>query len=211
MNEFQFVPDESCFALIFDCDGTLVDTTRVHLAGYNSALLEYEKKMPWEWYSTRLGIPARELLLSFAAELGINLEIDRAMEIYARTFHERLALVSEIALVSNLARTYCGRLPMAVASNGSRDHVVASLTQVGLLPLFDVILGREAVAHGKPAPDLYLEAARRLSVAPEKCIVFEDSKEGLEAARRARMRAYDVSFAMTAQKASLESMPDTSK
>jgi HAD superfamily hydrolase (TIGR01509 family) len=91
-------------------------------------------------------------------------------------------------------------LPTAVASNGNTDHVVASLTKADLLPLFDVIVGREAVAHGKPAPDLYLEAARRLSVAPNLCVVFEDSLECMEAARRAGMRAYDVSSIVAAQR-----------
>jgi HAD superfamily hydrolase (TIGR01509 family) len=69
-----------------------------------------------------------------------------------------------------------------------------------LLPLFNVIVGREAVAHGKPAPDLFLETARRLGVAPELCVVFEDSPEGMEAARSAGMRAYNVSFAVAAQR-----------
>jgi HAD superfamily hydrolase (TIGR01509 family) len=200
MSELQFSPDESCVALIFDCDGTLVDSAQVHLAGYNAALAEYGKVMLWDWYSSRLGIPARDLLLIFAEEFGVALNIDQAMTIYANAFHENLALVSEVTLVAELARAYREKLPMAVASNGSSDHVIASLAKADLLPLFDVIVGREAVAHGKPAPDLYLEAARRLGVAPELCVVFEDSQEGMEAARRAGMKAYDVSFVVAAQR-----------
>jgi len=200
MSQFQFSPDKSCAALIFDCDGTLVDSAPVHLAGYNAGLAEYGKVMSWDWYSYRLGIPARDLLLIFAEEFEVPLNIERAMTIYATAFHENLSLISEVTLVAELARSYCGKLPMAVASNGNTDHVIASLTKADLLPLFDVIVGREAVAHGKPAPDLYLEAARRLSVAPNLCVVFEDSLEGMEAARRAGMRAYDVSSVVAAQR-----------
>jgi Haloacid dehalogenase-like hydrolase len=69
-------PDESCVALIFDCDGTLVDSAQVHLAGYNAALAEYGKVMLWDWYSSRLGIPARDLLLIFAEEFGVALNIE---------------------------------------------------------------------------------------------------------------------------------------
>ncbi len=200
MSELKFSPDESCAALIFYCDGTLVDSAPVHLAGYNASLAEYGKVMSWEWYSSRLGIPARDLLLIFAKEFEVPLDIDRAMMIYANSFHENLALIREVTLVAELARTCRKKLPMAVASNGNSDHVIASLAKADLLPLFDVIVGREAVAHGKPAPDLYLEAARRLSVDPELCVVFEDSPEGMESARRAGMRAYDVSFAVAAQR-----------
>ena len=196
MSPFHFSPDDSCDALIFDCDGTLVNTAKVHLAGYNAALIEYGTTMAWEWYSSRLGIPARDLLLLFAAEFNVDLQIERAMEIYADAFHDNLGLVTEVASVAALARTYYTKLPLAVASNGNRDHVRASLGGVRLLQLFDVIVGREQVEHGKPAPDLYLEAARRLNVAPERCVVFEDSREGIEAARRAGMRAFDVSFAL---------------
>ncbi len=200
MSEIEFSPDESCAALIFDCDGTLVDSAPVHLAAYSAALAEYGEVMSWEWYSSRLGISARELLLIFAREFSVPLDIDRAMMLYVNSFHENLALVREVMPVAEIARTYRQKLPMAVASNGSGEHVIASLTTAGLLPLFDVIVGREDVTHGKPAPDLFLEAARRLGVLPELCVVFEDSREGMEAARRAGMRAYDVSLVAAAQR-----------
>jgi HAD superfamily hydrolase (TIGR01509 family) len=75
---------------------------------------------------------------------------------------------------------------MAVASNGRRRNVEATL-RVGtkLLPLFDCIVAAEDVVHGKPEPDVFLEAARRMKVDPDRCVVFEDSNEGLEAAQRA--------------------------
>jgi beta-phosphoglucomutase-like phosphatase (HAD superfamily) len=100
MSRFQFSPDESCAALIFDCDGTLVDSAPVHLAGYNAGLAEYGKLMSWDWYSSRLGIPARDLLLIFAKEFEIRLNIERAMTIYATAFHENLSLISEVTLVA---------------------------------------------------------------------------------------------------------------
>jgi len=81
---------------------------------------------------------------------------------------------------------------MAIGSNGRLGNVEASLKATGLLSLFDTIVTAEQVPHGKPAPDVYLEAARRLDVAPEFCIVFEDTDEGLEAAHRAGMRGLDI-------------------
>jgi len=83
-------------------------------------------------------------------------------------------------------------VPMAVASNGRRENVEASLTVTKLRPLFDFIVAAEDVERGKPAPDVFLEAARRMAVSPARCVVFEDSDEGLEAARRAGMRTIDI-------------------
>jgi HAD superfamily hydrolase (TIGR01509 family) len=81
---------------------------------------------------------------------------------------------------------------MAVASNGRRGIVEASLTATKLRPLFDYVVAAEDVARGKPEPDVFLEAARRMGVAAADCIVFEDTDEGLEGARRAGMRRVDI-------------------
>jgi beta-phosphoglucomutase-like phosphatase (HAD superfamily) len=82
---------------------------------------------------------------------------------------------------------------MAVASGGTREIVKATLLATNLLALFDAVVTIEDVqGRGKPAPDIFLEAARRLRVSPNECTVFEDSDEGIEAARLAGMTATDV-------------------
>ena len=81
---------------------------------------------------------------------------------------------------------------MIVASNGRRRNVEASLHVTGLLPLFDDIVSADEVAHGKPAPDVFLESARRAAAPPADCVVLEDSDEGLRGAAAAGMRAIDT-------------------
>ena len=81
---------------------------------------------------------------------------------------------------------------MAVASGGIRPVVERTLTATGLISLFDTLVTADDVMRGKPAPDIFLLAAERLAVAPADCIVYEDGDPGLEAARRAGMRAVDV-------------------
>jgi HAD superfamily hydrolase (TIGR01509 family) len=81
---------------------------------------------------------------------------------------------------------------MAVASNGVRKNVEATLIATRLRPLFYTIVTAEEVKRAKPAPDVYLEAAHRMRVAPGRVVVFEDSNEGLEAASRAGMRSFDI-------------------
>jgi HAD superfamily hydrolase (TIGR01509 family) len=192
MPDLRFSLDEPFSALIFDCDGTLVDTARAHLAAYNVALAKAREEMSWQWYSTRLGVPARELLIELFEERQLELAIEEAVADHARAYQASFPQMREITAVAEVARAYHGKVPMAVASNGIRANVVGSLRGAGLLDLFDSVVGVDEVEQGKPEPDLYLEAARRLNVAPEDCIVFEDTAEGLEAAHRAGMRTRDV-------------------
>src|SRR5207248_3032980 len=81
-----------------------------------------------------------------------------------------------------------GSLPLAVASGGHKAIVVKTLDALGLTQKFDVIIGAEDYLHGKPAPDPFLEAARRLGVLAKKCLVFEDTQIGVQSAKAAGMQ-----------------------
>ena len=180
-------------ALIFDCDGTLVDTAPAHLRALQKALEPLALTMPAEWYFPRGGLTPEALLDEYEATLdGVRLARESLMERYNVAFGIGLDELKEVAAIAAIARRWHGRTPMAVASNGRKANVTASLTVTKLLPLFDYVVAAEDVEHGKPAPDLFLEAARRMKVKAEECMVFEDSDEGLEAARRAGMAVIDV-------------------
>jgi HAD superfamily hydrolase (TIGR01509 family) len=87
---------------------------------------------------------------------------------------------------------YYGRLPMAVATGGGRAVVSKTLNALSLLDRFDAIVTADDVKNGKPAPDIFLEAARRLNVAPELCCAFEDGEAGFVSARAAGMTVIDI-------------------
>jgi beta-phosphoglucomutase-like phosphatase (HAD superfamily) len=180
-------------ALIFDCDGTLVDSAEAHFYSLQQALAPLGLTMTPEWYHPRHGLGPEDLLDAYEAEFKV--ESLARVDFYERANHAYLSsvhLIQEIKVVTSVAREWFGRVPMAVASNGVRKNVEATLIATRLRPLFYTLVTADDVEHGKPAPDVYLEAARRLRVNPERAIVFEDSDEGLEAARRAGMRAYDI-------------------
>jgi len=101
--------------------------------------------------------------------------------------------VLEVQSVVDAARHFSESKPMAVASAGGREIVLATLNAAGIASIFDHIVTIEDVGKAKPEPDIFLCAASLLRVAPKNCFVFEDSKEGVEAARRAGMRCIDVS------------------
>ena len=184
-------------ALIFDCDGTLVDSAPAHLHSIQQALEPLGLTMMEEWYHPRHGLGPHPLIDEYEAEFGVSSpipKIDRDA-FFARNnaaFQAAIPLIQEITFVADIARAWHGRVPMSVASNGVRENVEASLVSTKLRPLFDHVITADDVKHGKPAPDVYLEAARRMMVDPAKCIVFEDSDEGLEAAHRAGMRGIDI-------------------
>ncbi len=188
-------------ALIFDCDGTLVDTAPAHFHAISSALATQGHTMQQDWYMERVGLTPDALLdqhEQHAATLDQTLgplDRDTVYGTYNKHFQAGLPLLKEVSVVADLARAYASRLPMAVASNGRLANVTESLRVTGLLPLFQTIVSADDVAKGKPAPDVFLEAARRLGVEATACVVLEDSDEGLRAAQAAGMHPVDIRLA----------------
>lgn len=185
-------PDAPFEALIFDCDGTLADTMPIHHECLATALARHGTTLPWDWYIARNGVAFTAMIDEVKRELGHSPEPDALMAELPQLYRERVHKVEEIAQVAAIARQHAGQVPMAVASNGEAELVHATLDAIGLKDLFQAIVTIEDVAQGKPEPDVYLEAARRLGVEPGLCVVYEDSDVGLEAARRAGMRRIDV-------------------
>src|SRR5437773_11766379 len=95
-------------------------------------------------------------------------------------------------MVVGLARENYGKVPLGVASGGTRRIVEQVLDHLGIRQLFQAIVTSEDVARQKPAPDIFLEAARRLGVAPQFCRAYEDTDLGMQAIRAAGMEAVDV-------------------
>ena len=184
---------EGTFAgLIFDCDGTLVDTAPAHLAALQQGLAAHGLTIAKDWYYPRGGLTPDALMDDYEALLEATVPREDIFARYTEAFQAGLEQMKEVTVIAEIARRWHGRVPMAVASNGRKENVEASLAATKLRPLFDLIVAAEDVEQGKPAPDVFLEAARRMGVAAADCVVFEDSDEGLEGARRAGMRTVDI-------------------
>jgi beta-phosphoglucomutase family hydrolase len=179
-------------ALIFDCDGTLTDSMPLHFVAWNKTM----KRLGIEFTEDRFyelgGIPTDKIIKMLADELNISLDVAAVSNEKEQVFIESMHLLEEIEAITSIVRENKGKLPMAVASGGLRDIVTKQIAQIGLEGWFDTILTAEDTARHKPEPDVFLEAARRLGVAPENCCVFEDADLGIEAARRAGMQWVDV-------------------
>ena len=183
-----FVPK----ALIFDCDGTLADTMPLHWQAWQTVTQRYGLLFPEDRFYRMGGVPSRDIIRMLSQEQGQTLDPIAASREKEAAYIQYLPQVREVKEVADIARRNYGVLPMAVASGGNRIHINEVLTHLGLRQLFQAVVTSEDVTRQKPAPDIYLEAARRLGVEPQFCRGFEDTDLGLAAIRAAGMDAVDV-------------------
>jgi beta-phosphoglucomutase family hydrolase len=179
-------------AIIFDCDGTLADTMPSHYEAWMVVLDRYRLTMSEDRFYELGGWPTRKVAELLTRESGRQIDIDRLSMEKEALFEELLHLVRPIPPVLEVIRQHQGRLPMGVATGAVMPICERILRQVGLEGTFDTIVSAEDVERHKPCPDIFLEAARRLGVAPKYCRVYEDTDPGIEAARRAGMEPVDV-------------------
>lgn len=180
-------------AVIFDFDGTLVDTMPVHYEAYRRAFAEMDLALSRDDFYRNSGGNARETIPKLLAGRRAPRSLP---EIHARKKEILGQLLSEgpieVLQTSQLLDAFLGRLPMALASSGSRAGIELILDRLGWRHYFAAVVTGEDVPHGKPAPDLFLMAAQQLDIERSRCLVFEDTDAGVAAARTAGMHVYDV-------------------
>ncbi|MEU7066831.1 HAD family phosphatase [Streptomyces sp. NPDC046161] len=182
-------------SVIFDLDGTLVDSEPNY---YESGRRTLERHgvpdFTWEQHSPFIGIGTMETLEVLKERYGLRAPV-------ARLLAEQNAAYLELARTGTEAfpqmrrfveRLHADGVPMAVASGSSRKAIEAVLAGTGLDALLSVTVSAEEVPRGKPAPDVFLEAARRLGADPADCVVVEDAAPGAEAARAAGMECLAI-------------------
>ncbi len=178
--------------IIFDCDGTLADTMPLHWRAWQGIKQRYGFDFPQDRFYSLGGVPSRDILRILKKEQGLSLDPIAVAKEKEEAYLELLAHVGPIECVLDIARRNYGIVPLAVASGGSRRAIGKVLDHLGIRQLFKAIVTNEDVEHQKPAPDIYLEAARRIGVPPQFCRAYEDTDLGLEGIRAAGMEAIDV-------------------
>ncbi|MEV4693148.1 HAD family hydrolase [Micromonospora zamorensis] len=191
------VPDGKTYeALIFDWDGTLVDSRDVCFGALARAMGDAGVKLDPDWYWPRQAIASPDMLIVWEQEFGPLPEpIDEIIgrcRFYVQAAAPDLKVVEEIARVARAARRRGQRL--GIGSNASTNTVWAGLEATGLDALFDVVVTWSDVpqGRGKPEPDIFLLVAQRLGADPARCLVYEDAEVGVTAALSAGMTAYNV-------------------
>jgi HAD superfamily hydrolase (TIGR01509 family) len=178
--------------LIFDCDGTLVDSMPLHMRAWEHTIKANGGCWDPAFFSSQRGMPERDIVLLYNSKFGVQFDPKEIVRVKHDFFHSHASDFQPIPHVVEIVHTYKNILPMAVASGGTRENVLLELEAIRLKNCFSVILTADDKIKPKPSPDLFLEAARRLGIAPELCQVFEDGDLGIEAARDAGMLPTDV-------------------
>jgi len=180
-------------AVVFDLDGVLLQTEELWDEVRERFVRERGGRYDAAAQRAMMGMSSLEWSRFIHEELGvdespeaISAEVARLLE---ERYRERLPLIpGAVEAVRRLA----ARWPLGLASSSNRPLIDAALELSGLAPCFRVTVSSEEVARGKPSPDVYLEAARRLGVAPERCAAVEDSHSGIRSAKAAGVRVIAI-------------------
>lgn len=179
-------------AVIFDMDGVISDTQKLHAKVEEKLLGKYGIKIKADEITEKFsGVPTKDFFQELFNEHKISINIDLIMkekwkEMIIDAKKSVSAVSGAIELINELKKQ---DFKLGVASSSTKKYVDVVLSKLKLKEKFDVIVTQEEVRHGKPNPDIFLLTARRLNVLPENCIVIEDGISGIIAAKKAGMKS----------------------
>lgn len=184
-------------AVLFDCDGTLVDTMGLHFQAWCEAFARHgvDRFLEHGEYLALGGVPGEEIVRRICERDGIKLDCENLLRAKRQGVRDLLPHAKALCPAACWA-AWCARegVPIAVVSGGTRRIVLATLEAAGLAGLFSgcPVVGAEDTPHGKPHPAPFLLAAEKLGVPAVECVAVEDAPPGLEAARTAGMQVIDI-------------------
>ena len=190
------------FAVIFDMDGVIVDNMEYHKKAWDIFLKKYAPDVELEEFSRHFGKVNKDLLkIVFKREISAREEARFGEEkeaIYREIYTDHIVPTS--GLVDFLDALKQNRVKTAVATAAPRINMDFVFEKTGLRQYFDVLIAASEVMRGKPDPEIYLKAAKKLSYPPENCLVFEDSMPGIQAAQKAGMKVIALATSHPAER-----------
>lgn len=192
MTERKIVVPEGIKGLIFDMDGTLLNSTPVHYKAWLEACQPFGVEFSYDFFITLTGRPVVELGKDLIERYKMDADPFELVARKEQLVKSNLHNVQIIKPVFEVVKNFQGRLPMAVGTGASRERANKLLTDSGIIDRFDVIVTSDDVNNYKPHPETFLKAAEYIQVQPEDCLVFEDGHLGMDAATSAGMQVIDV-------------------
>ena len=185
------IPAGDFAGYIFDLDGTLIDSMPIHYIAWDEAMRRagLKEKLSEDLFYSLGGVPTRRVAELIGLHYKLTVDPERIFHEKEALFTKHLGAVKVIEAVVAVARLVSLTRPVAIASGGPREIVHRSLEVTGLSSMFPIVISADDVepTRGKPSPDMFLLAAKRMGVEPTRCLVFEDAEPGMRAAEAAGM------------------------
>ena len=198
-------------AAIFDWDGTLADTRKVIVISFQKTLSEINIKVTDDYIERRIGIGAGETFRDVMRSAKTPVDEKLVQHLIERKSQLEIELTPQVRLfpgARELLEALHGKVKVGLASMNNRSVIMHMVEANGLDEYFEVILTADSVTHSKPNPEIFLETASKLKTKPEKCVVFEDSIFGVEAAKSASMGCVAVTTGVYSKKELEHEKPD---
>lgn len=186
------LPEGNFKAYLFDCDGTIADSMPLHYVAWRNVLGQWGCEFDEEIFYAWGGMPVAEIISTLNQRHGLAMPVEEVSKRKEEAYYAALPQLKAVPEVLEHIEDQFGQIPFAVVSGSTRDSVVASLESLKILDRFDTLVCAGDYTKSKPDPEPFLMAARKLGVAPESCLVFEDTDMGVQAATAAGMASVKV-------------------
>ncbi|MGY4015604.1 HAD family hydrolase [Aeromonas molluscorum] len=174
-------------ALIFDMDGTLVDSMPLHLDAWQITSDEFQLAFDRELVNSYGGIPTRKIVAMLAEQQGVTIDVEAFTRRKIALYLQHISEVSVFPTMAELVKAQYGKIPMGIGTGAPRDQAQQILHTTGLAAFIPVLVSADDVQNHKPNPDTFLKVAELLGVDPHRCLVFEDTEIGIQAGKAAGM------------------------
>ena len=179
-------------AYLFDCDGTIADSMPLHFVAWSKALSEWNCEFGEDLFYAWGGMPVAKIIATLNERDRLRMPVEDVARRKEEFYLEILPQLRAVPEVLEHIEASHGCIPLAVVSGSTRDSVTASLEMLKILDKFDTLVCAGDYHKSKPDPEAFLIAAARLGIAPESCLVFEDTDMGIQAATAAGMASVKV-------------------
>jgi 5-amino-6-(5-phospho-D-ribitylamino)uracil phosphatase len=183
------------FAAIFDWDGVIIDSSRQHELSWQQLAKEHQRELPPNFFLKSFGMKNEKIipeLLGWVKEVDQVAKVALQKEMIYRDLIKKNGISALPGVHDLLEGLKKASVPCAIGSSSPRENISCIIEVLGVAQYFKTIVCGEDVHRGKPDPEVFLLAAKRLGASPENCVVFEDAHVGLEAAKRAGMKVVGV-------------------
>ena len=179
--------------LIFDIDGTLADTMPAHYRASIRVAKEYGFEFPLDYFIQMAGIPTTDVFKALLAKQNkSSISSEEVSALKEKYYLEEVPTINPIPFTMDIVKEFTGKLPMSMGTGGTLEIAIPNIKQIHADDYISILVSAEDVTRHKPFPDTFLECAKRMNIAPEHCLVFEDAVNGFKAAEAGGMEWIDV-------------------